>query len=90
MMKYTALRHAPVGTTPQSDGAPSQFNRHVGVILDKEFLKRDIHSLALSISRFGSSVDFFWGFVKDTAYPEEIQNMNELCDNRQSCTVRYQ
>jgi len=42
--------------------------------------KRETHFLTLSFSRFGTSGVFFWGFVKDIVYCEEVQNVNELRD----------
>jgi hypothetical protein len=37
VMENTALRHVPVGTVLQSDGAPCHFSRHVRAFLDREF-----------------------------------------------------
>jgi len=39
-MVNTVLRHAPVGTAFQLDGAPLHFSRRVRVFLDREFPHR--------------------------------------------------
>jgi hypothetical protein len=40
MIENTALRHAPVGTILQLDGAPPHFSRRVRDFLDREFPDR--------------------------------------------------
>jgi hypothetical protein len=44
VMENTALRHDPVGTVLQSDGAPPHFSRHFRAFLDREFPYRWIEN----------------------------------------------
>jgi hypothetical protein len=91
---FLAMGCLSVGTVFHLDGAPNHFSHHVHAFLDREL---PVHW----IGRGGSfpwlqSQDltpmdfFFWEFVKDTVYCEKMQNMNEQCDNHQSCRVSYQ
>jgi len=78
-----ASRHVPVGSVFQSDGAPPHFCHHFSAFLDRAFPDRwvgrgRLHSLTPSFSKFDSCWPFFWEFITDIAYSEEVQNVNEL------------
>jgi hypothetical protein len=65
-MENTALRHVPVGTVFQLNGAPSHFPRRVHAFLDREFPDRWIGKgdLAPYPPDFTSLDFFFWGVCK--------------------------
>jgi len=82
----TALRHVPVGTVFQLDGAPLHSSRRVSGSLDGEFLdswlgRGETDSAAPHFLRF-TPLHFSSGvFVKSiVVYREKVQNINELHD----------
>jgi hypothetical protein len=94
-MKDTVfLLHVPVGTISQSDGTTPHVSCRVSAFLNGESPDRWIeiegrHSLGLHSPDLIHLYSFFWGFVKHNFYRENVLNVTEFRDNRQSFRVRY-
>jgi hypothetical protein len=90
-MENTALWHVPVGTVSKLDGASPHISHYVHAFLDREFPDHWIGSGG-PIPCSPRSPDLtpldilFWGFVKDVAYCEKVQDVNELHDRINKAT----
>jgi hypothetical protein len=88
-----ALCQAPVGKVFQCDGAPPHFSKQAHAFLEREFpdhwIWRRGHIPWPPCSTDLTLLDSFLEICK-IRYCEKVRNVNELCDNHQSCRVHYQ